>query len=105
MPRSSMTPARLRRSRGFTAPGAALALLLSAAPTGPATAADTAEVEHGARVYAAECAACHGAALEGQPRWWQADASGRVPAPPLDASGHAWQHPDAQLVEFVAHGM
>lgn len=99
-----MTLTRLLGAGAVTVLGAAC-VLAAMAPAPARVADDIAEVEQGARVYAAECAACHGASLEGQPRWWQADASGRVPAPPLDATGHAWQHPDAQLVEFVAHGM
>ncbi|MCK8783446.1 cytochrome c [Roseomonas sp. NAR14] len=64
-----------------------------------------AAVARGAALYAANCAGCHGAALEGQPDWRRPNAAGRLPAPPLDATGHAWDHPDAQLEEFVAHGM
>jgi mono/diheme cytochrome c family protein len=106
MPEHRMMPARFRRLQGFAARGTALVLAMGFASVGAASAADTAsEIGRGARVYAVECAACHGASLEGQPRWWQADASGRVPAPPLDASGHAWQHSDTQLVGFVARGM
>ncbi|MBL6080126.1 cytochrome c [Belnapia sp. T18] len=78
--------------------GTLLALRAEAAEPG-------AGLARGERLYAAECASCHGRALEGQPRWWQADAAGQVPAPPLDGSGHAWQHPDAQLYEFIAHSM
>jgi hypothetical protein len=43
--------------------------------------------------------------MEGQPRWWQADSAGRLPAPPLDATGHAWQHSDAQLADMIANSM
>ena len=30
---------------------------------------------------------------------------GYMPAPPQDASGHTWHHPDAQLLEITRHGM
>ena len=64
-----------------------------------------ARVAAGARVYAAECASCHGASLQGQLHWWEPGADGMLPAPPHDASGHTWQHADAQLTELVAHGV
>ncbi len=59
----------------------------------------------GPALYARHCAACHGADLAGQPRWNRPNAAGRLPAPPLDGSGHAWQHSDAALAEMVAHSM
>ena len=58
----------------------------------------------GGAVYAAECAACHGANLEGQPNWRQRRADGRLPAPPHDPSGHTWHHPDAQLFALTKFG-
>ncbi len=59
----------------------------------------------GAQVYAQHCAACHGASLQGQPDWARPNAAGRLPAPPLDATGHAWQHSDAALARLVALSM
>ena len=58
----------------------------------------------GGEVYARDCAACHGAALEGQPNWRQRRADGRLPAPPHDASGHTWHHPDPQLFALTKYG-
>lgn len=59
----------------------------------------------GARIYTQHCAACHGVRGEGQPNWRERDADGRLPAPPHDASGHTWHHPDAQLFAIVKHGL
>lgn len=59
----------------------------------------------GQKVYVAHCAACHGSRLEGQPNWRDRDASGRLPAPPHDASGHTWHHPDEQLFALTKHGI
>ena len=59
----------------------------------------------GKSVYAKHCAACHGARLEGQPNWRQRDASGRLPAPPHDASGHTWHHPDQVLFDITKYGV
>ena len=58
----------------------------------------------GEQVYAAECAACHGADLEGEANWRQRKADGRLPAPPHDPSGHTWHHPDPQLFAITKYG-
>ena len=59
----------------------------------------------GHRVYAAQCAACHGARLEGQPNWRERGPDGRLPAPPHDASGHTWHHPDEVLFRITKYGV
>lgn len=59
----------------------------------------------GKNVYEARCAACHGARLEGQPRWRERDSSGRLPAPPHDASGHTWHHPEEVLFNITKFGV
>lgn len=59
----------------------------------------------GRRVYAAHCAACHGAKLEGQPNWRARGSDGRLPAPPHDASGHTWHHPDEVLFRITKLGV
>ncbi len=66
---------------------------------------DAAVVAQGAEVYAAECSACHGASLEGQPDWRSPGADGLLPAPPHDASGHTWHHDDATLFALTKHGL
>lgn len=58
----------------------------------------------GRQVYAAHCASCHGATLEGQPDWKRRLPSGRMPAPPHDASGHTWHHPDGVLFRITKEG-
>ena len=57
-------------------------------------------IARGAQLYAAECASCHGDGLDGR----TAQVSG-IRAPPLGASGHAWQHSDAELRAIVARGI
>ena len=60
----------------------------------------------GRKVYAQHCAACHGAQLEGQvANWRERDAAGRLPAPPHDASGHTWHHPDEVLFRITKFGV
>lgn len=61
-------------------------------------------VARGQAVYTRECASCHGAQLEGQPNWRQPGANGVLPAPPHDASGHTWHHPDDLLFRIVKYG-
>lgn len=62
-------------------------------------------VARGRVIYEEHCASCHGANLEGQPKWRQRDQDGYLPAPPHDASGHTWHHPDKQLFELTKYGL
>lgn len=62
-------------------------------------------VMQGKAIYAYACAACHGAKLQGQPRWRERLANGRLPAPPHDDTGHTWHHPDAALFDLVKNGL
>jgi mono/diheme cytochrome c family protein len=66
---------------------------------------DAATVALGAKVYARTCALCHGARLEGQPNWRARLPNGRLPAPPHDASGHTWHHPDRLLFAITKNGV
>lgn len=59
----------------------------------------------GARIYAQQCAACHGAKGEGQSDWRDRGADGLLPAPPHDSSGHTWHHPDEQLFAITKLGV
>lgn len=77
---------------------AAVAVHAHAAP------ASQERVAQGQRIYAAQCAACHGARGEGQSGWDSLDAAGERPAPPHDRNGHTWKHSDAMLYRIVAQG-
>lgn len=66
---------------------------------------DPAVVAQGRAVYAAHCASCHGAQLEGQANWQTRNAEGKLPAPPHDATGHTWHHPDQVLFDITKHGI
>jgi mono/diheme cytochrome c family protein len=59
----------------------------------------------GQRVYAAHCAACHGAQREGQPDWQSRSPQGLLPAPPHDETGHTWHHPDDLLFRLTKLGV
>ncbi len=63
------------------------------------------QIALGRSVYQAQCAQCHGRALEGQPDWQTPLPSGRLPAPPHDASGHTWHHSDDMLVGVTRNGL
>ncbi|RWB94582.1 MAG: c-type cytochrome [Mesorhizobium sp.] len=63
-----------------------------------------ATVAFGKTIYAERCATCHGANLEGQRDWKSPLLSGRMPAPPHDASGHSWHHPDGVLFRVTKEG-
>ncbi len=85
---------------------AAAAIYLSwSAGGGDKAAADPAVLARGAQLYARHCASCHGANLEGQPDWRVRLPNGRLPAPPHDASGHTWHHPDDVLFGIVKRGL
>ena len=106
-------PAPARRLAGL-APGVAVAASALTAGTAVVGAGvvwvpprgDAHILLRGAEVYAAECAGCHGARLEGQvaARARPGDALASRSAPPLGASGHAWRHSDAELAAIVADG-
>lgn len=58
----------------------------------------------GEALYAENCAACHGADLEGQDDWRSPGEDGRLPAPPHDETGHTWHHGDQVLFEYTKLG-
>lgn len=66
---------------------------------------DAEQVARGKPVYERLCASCHGAKLEGQPNWQERLPTGRMPAPPHDALGHTWHHPDSVLFGITKHGL
>lgn len=90
---------------------AAVLLLTATSAAGSASDAPThadpdnaALVARGKSLYAQHCASCHGANLEGQPEWRRRLPSGRLRAPPHDATGHTWHHADQQLFDMVKTG-
>lgn len=80
-------------------------VFLLAGPKAGADPTDDAQVAQGKAVYAEQCASCHGARLEGQPEWQSRKPDGRLRAPPHDASGHTWHHPDADLFKITKQGV
>lgn len=64
-----------------------------------------AELQLGQHVYEANCAACHGVNLQGQPNWQSPGADGFMPAPPHDETGHTWHHPTDLLFAITKYGV
>lgn len=65
---------------------------------------DVQMVADGKTLYADHCASCHGANLAGENNWRERKASGRLPAPPHDKTGHTWHHDDRALFNLTKHG-
>ena len=90
---------------GIVAVGAVVILVIMLATRAPqstdaaGTPAGYVEVslDRGQQLYDADCASCHGANGEGY-------ASSETPAPALNASEHAWHHPDDQIVALLRNG-
>jgi mono/diheme cytochrome c family protein len=58
----------------------------------------------GETLYGKNCAACHGANLEGQPDWRSSGDDGKLRAPPHDISGHTWHHGDSLIFRYTKLG-
>lgn len=65
---------------------------------------DKALIGQGAKVYAASCASCHGANLEGEEDWRSGNLDGTLKAPPHDETGHTWHHADDLLFRITKFG-
>ena len=65
---------------------------------------DKRDLGNGQALYADNCAACHGADLEGQPDWRTPNADGVLPAPPHDGTGHTWHHDNSLLFQYTKLG-
>jgi mono/diheme cytochrome c family protein len=70
----------------------------------PGAEAFAGDIRLGRALYAAHCAACHGADLEGALDWQRRGPDGRFPAPPHDETGHTWHHGDAMLFDYTRRG-
>ena len=107
--RQPYRPSRFTKIAAAIAAVGALGLIASAvfgqrAPAGLLPYEDPAALAAGEALYAGHCAVCHGADLEGAPDWQVRDAAGYLPAPPHDATGHTWHHPDTQLFMITKYG-
>ena len=96
---------RLATVAAIIALGAVVYAVFNGGANNDVSSANVSSVERGQQVYAANCAACHGIDLEGQPNWRTRNVNGRLPAPPHDASGHTWHHDDQTLFDLTKFGL
>lgn len=73
-------------------------------PGAAAFPATDAQLALGGKIYADNCARCHGVNAEGDAAWRKRDAQGFFPPPPLNGSGHAWHHPMSVLKSVIQTG-
>lgn len=83
--------------------GAAI-LLLTPGQNDQGDSYNAAAIAVGAKLYAEQCASCHGGNLEGQPEWKIPKDDGSLPAPPHDETGHTWHHGDDLLFKYTKLG-
>ncbi|APX13011.1 c-type cytochrome [Tateyamaria omphalii] len=81
-----------------------LAMMLLAAPALADHELLDRDIDAGQTLYQQQCAACHGASLEGQPNWRSPNEDGTLPAPPHDDTGHTWHHDNQLLFEYTKLG-
>ncbi len=62
-------------------------------------------VAFGKKLYANNCASCHGMNLEGERDWKNRNEQGLLPAPPHDETGHTWHHNDETLFSLTKYGL
>lgn len=62
------------------------------------------DIGNGQALYLEQCAACHGANLEGQPNWQDRNSDRTLPAPPHDETGHTWHHDNELLFNYTKLG-
>ncbi len=63
-----------------------------------------AQKERGLKVFAKNCASCHGAQAQETVDWKTPTASGHYPPPPLNGTAHAWHHPLSVLKMVIREG-
>ena len=64
------------------------------------------QVSNGEQLYTQYCVSCHGVRGVGEnpDDIYAIDDNGYVIAPPMDDTGHAWHHTDAQLIQTILEG-
>lgn len=85
-----------------TATNEPVVILNTAVP--PVPTLNSSYVSQGRGLFDRHCASCHGEDLTGEPNWKQLKDDGTFPAPPHDATGHTWHHPDDLLFEITSQG-
>jgi len=65
---------------------------------------NTDQVKQGGKVFAINCASCHGANAQATPEWRKRDANGNLVPPPLNGTAHTWHHPMKVLRHTIRKG-
>ena len=65
----------------------------------------TSQIKRGKVITKKFCVLCHGKNLEGQPDWRKRKDNGKLPAPPLNGTGHTWRHADKLLFGMIKEGI
>ena len=63
-----------------------------------------AQKEKGLKVFANNCAVCHGDRAQETVDWKTPTAAGHYPPPPLNGTAHAWHHPLSVLQMVIRKG-
>lgn len=63
-----------------------------------------AQVAKGEKLFAANCAVCHGLKAQKTINWRQKLPNGHYTPPPLNGSAHAWHHTFAQFINQIDNG-
>ncbi len=66
---------------------------------------ESSQIKRGKVVSNKFCSLCHGGSLEGQPNWRKQKNDGKLPAPPLNGTGHTWHHADKLLFGIIKEGL
>lgn len=62
------------------------------------------QVSTGKKIFAKNCASCHGYNAEKTLDWKKILADGSYPPPPLNDKAHAWHHPYSQMSRIINNG-
>ena len=65
---------------------------------------DQSRIEIGEKIYASNCAECHGVRGEATPDWRRREPDGSFPPPPLNGTAHTWHHPFRILARQIKFG-
>ena len=82
-----------------------IALSAPSAMAGQDRGYDTNMLNAGMQLYLENCAVCHGEQAQSTVQdWYQRDASGKFPPPPLNGTAHTWHHSINSLMHTVRNG-
>jgi thiol:disulfide interchange protein DsbC len=85
-----------------------LLILATLSPSVHSSGADrwynTNQVKQGEKLFAANCASCHGNNAQATPEWRKRDVNGNLVPPPLNGTAHTWHHPMKILRHTVRKG-